>query len=64
MTVKELKRRLNRVPDDAIVVFHNSRLYIEGLYEAEHVRKLNDHVVEISSEYNIKLTEEGIENDS
>ncbi len=64
MTVKELKRRLNRVPDDAIVIFHNTHLYIEGFYEAEHVHNLNDHVVEISSEYNIKLTEEGIEDDS
>lgn len=55
MTVKELKRRLNRVPDDALVVFHNTYMYIEGFYEAKHVRKLNDRVVEISSDYNVKF---------
>lgn len=55
MTVKELKRRLNRMPDDALVVFHNTYVYIEGFYEADHIHKMSDHVVEISSEYNVKL---------
>ena len=50
MTVKQLKTKLNKFPDDAEIAFSNKDLFIPGLYKATDV-EYDDGIVEIVTDY-------------
>ena len=52
MTVEQLKKKLNRMPDDAKIVFTNTDDVVNAIYVADNaIYNDSDHVVEIISNY-------------
>ena len=53
MTVKQLIRKLSKMPEDAQVVMYNHDLFIDGMYYVTGVKdaSLGEKQVEIISDY-------------
>lgn len=51
MTVKQLIKKLNKMPQEAIVTMSNDSLYIDGEYEVNSVETYDCSTVEICTNY-------------
>ena len=58
MTVAQLKRKLNKMPDDAVVIVANDNVYINGLYKATNVSLFDNDYVYIEADYEHRAGEE------
>lgn len=59
MTVAQLKRKLNKMPDDAVVIVENNHMYLHGLYRATSVLcDDEDNKVYIETDYKHREGEE------
>lgn len=55
MTVKQLMKKLAKLPQDAVVTIPNRYLYLEGCYEATKVEACGDDEVYISTDYKKRM---------
>ena len=60
MTVAQLIRKLQKMPQDAIVTMSNNDCYINGEYTVDFVEPYGDGTVEICTDYEKNLTYEDI----
>ena len=51
MTVKQLMKRLARLPQDAVVTIPNNYFFLEGCYEVTKVEVYGDDEVCIATDY-------------
>ena len=51
MTVKQLIKKLNKMPQEAIVTMSNNSLFIDGEYEVDSVETYDCSTVEICTDY-------------
>lgn len=58
MTVLQLKRKLNKLPDDAVVIINNDRMRIEGDYIATGIELWEkENLLEITTDYKKRIGE-------
>lgn len=55
MTVKQLMKKLARLPQDAVVTIPNNYCYFEGCYEVTKVEAWGDDEVCIATDYKKKM---------
>ena len=55
MTVEQLIKKLQRMPNDAIVMMDNNNMYVNGEYEVKSVKRWDDNTVEIRTDYKHKM---------
>jgi hypothetical protein len=56
MTVKQLRRKLNKLPDDVEVIVFNSEMYVQGLYATSDIIYYEkDNAVEIETNFDKKV---------
>lgn len=55
MTVKQLIKKLAKLPQDAVVIIPNRYLYLEGCYEVTKVEACGDDEVYISTDYKNRM---------
>ena len=58
MTVAQLIRKLQKMPQDAIVTMSNKNCYINGEYTVTSVETFDCSTVEICTDYERNLTKE------
>ena len=58
MTVKQLMKKLARLPQDAVVTIPNNYLFIEGCYEVTKVELWGDDEVCIATDYKKRMEAE------
>lgn len=58
MTVAQLIRKLNKMPQDAIVTISNNDLFVNGEYKVTSVETYDCSTVEICTDYKKRLTED------
>lgn len=63
MTVAQLIKKLQRMPQDAIVTISNNDNWVNGEYEVESVETYDLKTVEICTDYRRRFTDEGIDRD-
>lgn len=57
MTVKQLARKLSKLPQDATVTLQNNDLYLNGDYIATNVELWEENEVRIISDYKKRIRE-------
>jgi hypothetical protein len=57
MTVKQLARKLSKLPQDATVTLQNNDLYFNGDYIATNVELWEENEVRIISDYKKRIRE-------
>jgi len=57
MTVKQLARKLSKLPQDATVTMQNNDLYLNGDYIATNVELWEENEVRIISDYKKRIRE-------
>ena len=55
MTVAQLIKKLQKMPQDAIVTVYNDNAYFDGEYKATDVETYDDTTVEISTDYKKRI---------
>lgn len=55
MTVKQLMKKLAKLPQDAVVTIPNDSFFLDGCYEATNVDACGDDEVYISTDYQKKM---------
>lgn len=58
MTVKQLIKKLNKMPQDAMVTISNNDVYLSGEYKVTSVETYVPNIVEICTNYKYKLWED------
>ena len=58
MTVKQLIRKLSKMPEDAKVIFCNTDVIVNGAYEVDTVEDWEDGTVYLDSEHKKNYWEE------
>lgn len=59
MTVAQLIKKLNKMPQDAIVTISNDDLYLNGEYIATSVETFDGETVEICTDYESWIGDDG-----
>jgi hypothetical protein len=58
LRVKDLKKKLEKLPDDAKIIFCNDRIFLPGMYYATSIHVWKDHIngdVEPNSEVQVEI---------
>lgn len=55
MTVAQLIKKLQKMPQDAIVTVSNTDMYLNGEYKATSIETYNGSTVEICTDYKKRL---------
>lgn len=58
MTVQQLIKKLQRMPQDAVVTMRNDELYIDGTYEVTSVETYDCSEVEICTDYERRMNDD------
>lgn len=58
MTVKQLIKKLNKMPQDATVTISNDDTYFSGEYKVTSVETYDPSIVEICTDYKHRLWED------
>ena len=57
MTVAQLIKKLQKMPQDAVVTISNTDVYINGEYKATTIETYSDGFVEICTDYKKRISE-------
>lgn len=55
MTVAQLIKKLQKMPQDAVVTISNTDMYVNGEYTVTSIETYDDTTVEISTDYKKRL---------
>lgn len=51
MTVQQLIKKLNKLPQDSVVTFENTDIFNDGIYEVTEVEDMKDGTILLESDY-------------